>query len=152
MKTIKRTLGLILSMTLIIVLSQGCKKYEEGPSISLRSRAARVANTWKVVKYLKNGEDETEKKYSSTGDKRNYTETFTKDGAYSYIYYNDNGDAKSGASNWGFQNKDYEINRSGVSGQSSDILTILKLNEKEFWYYYMDGGDKKEFHLIPNFN
>jgi len=28
-------------------------------------------------------------------------------------------------------------------------LTILKLEEKAFWYYYMDGTDKIEFHLIP---
>lgn len=142
-------------MTLVLaglftITINSCKKYEEGPLLSLRSKTARVANTWKVDKYLKNGVDETTQKYSASGDKRNYTETFTKDGVYSYSYIDDQGDSKGGAGKWEFQNKNLEIKRSGVSGQSTETLVILKLKEKEFWFWYMDSGDKKEFHLIPN--
>jgi len=44
---------LFLSSSLYI----GCKKYEEGPAMSLRSKKGRVANKWKVDAYLKNGTD-----------------------------------------------------------------------------------------------
>ena len=150
MKSATKIIGLLLIASMAIITNQGCKKYEEGPAISFRSRAARVANTWKVEKYIKNGVDETAQKYSASGDKRNYTETYTKDGFYSYSYIDDKNDSKSGSGKWEFQNKDNEIKRSGVSGQSTETLVILKLKEKSFWFWYMDGGDKKEFHLIPN--
>jgi hypothetical protein len=74
-----------------------------------------------------------------------YTETYTKNGNYSYTWHFFGGSGK-----WEFQNHDSEVRITGVSGQSSETLFILKLEEKEFWYYYMDGNDKKEFHMVPN--
>jgi len=56
---------------------ESCKKYPEGPTISLRTRKERVANTWKVDNYKVYGTDLT----SLFAD---YTETYTKDGNYSY--------------------------------------------------------------------
>ena len=148
MKIIKMTIRLILSMTIIIVLNQGCKKYEEGPMISLRSKTERVANTWKVEKYIKNGVDETADRNSK---KINYIETFTKDGVWSYSYTADNGDYKADVGKWEFDknSKKKEIDRN-AGGSTWEELHILKLKEKEFWFWYMDSGDKKEFHLIPN--
>ena len=37
----------------------GCGKYEDGPSISLLTKKARVAGTWGVEKYMVNGVDQT---------------------------------------------------------------------------------------------
>jgi hypothetical protein len=115
---------------------ESCNKYPEGPSLSLRTRTQRVANTWKVENYKVNGSDYT----SLVAD---YTETFSKDGNYSYSWGN-----FAGTGTWNFENNDTEIQLNGVSNQSSYRLVILKLEEKTFWYYYMDGSDKKEFHLI----
>ncbi len=118
-----------------------CKKYEEGPALSLRSKKARVANTWKVEQYLFNGSDQTSFFNSVLP---NYREVYDKDGNYSFSY-----DSNSGSGRWEFQNDNLEIKRSGVSSQSSEVLYILKLKEKEFWYYVMDGSDREEVHLIP---
>lgn len=114
----------------------GCKKYEDGPLISLRSREARVANTWKIDNYKVNGTDYT----SLMGG---YSETFTKSGGYSY-----ESSILNGSGTWKFRNHDEEIALTGTVNQDNYTLVILKLEEKEFWYYYMDGDDKKEFHLI----
>lgn len=135
MKT-KISLFLILLAGLMIPTIQGCKKYQDGPLLSLHSRAERVANTWKVDNYKENGND-----YTSLV--AGYTETYSKEGAYSYSW-----GSLAGTGTWAFQNNDAEIRITGTSNQSSVTLTILKLEEKQFWYYYMDGNDKKEFHMI----
>lgn len=137
MKTnIKVSVVLLLLAVMALPVLQGCKKYPEGPSLSLRTRTARVANTWKVDNYKINGSD-------FTSLVSGYTETFSKEGAYSYSWGNN-----SGTGTWAFQNEDQEIRITGTSNQDSYTLVILKLEEKEFWYYYMDGNDKNEFHMI----
>ena len=133
----KISLLLIVFLGLTMIGVQSCKKYPDGPILSLRSRAERVANTWKVDNYKKNGNDFT----SLLAD---YTETYTKDGGYSYLF-----NGIGGAGNWTFQNNDNEILLTGTNNQDTYTLVILKLEEKEFWYYYMDGVDRKEFHMIP---
>lgn len=137
MKTnLKISVVLLLLACMALPALQGCKKYPDGPALSLRSRSERVANTWKVENYKINDND-----YTSLV--AGYTETFSKDGAYSYSWGN-----LSGTGNWAFQNEDQEIRLTGISNQDSYTLVILKLEEKEFWYYYMDGNDKNEFHMI----
>lgn len=133
-----KTTAIILFLLVITISS--CKKYENGPSLSLRSKEERVSNTWKVESYTINGTD-----YTSTLKNINYTETYDKDGGYSYA-----SSLGSGSGKWAFNSDKTQIKRNGVSGQSTYDLVILKLKENEFWYYYMDGNDKEEFHLIPN--
>jgi hypothetical protein len=131
----------ILVLGLIIIsLMAACKKYPNGPLISLESRTARVANVWKMGQVMLNGSDVT-----STYTNINYTETYDKSGNYSYT-----SSIASGSGKWTFENKDTQIKRSGVSGQSSEDLTILRLKEKSFWYKFTNGSDTYEFHLIPN--
>jgi hypothetical protein len=127
---------IFLLAALSFVIPTGCQKYEEGPSFSFRSRTARVANTWKVDNYKVNGTD-----YTSLV--AGYTQTFSKDGNYSYTW-----GSFSGTGKWAFKNNDKEIQISGDNGQASPLLYILKLEEKQFWYYYNDGSDKKEFHMV----
>lgn len=129
---------IILLAGLMIPTLQSCKKYPDGPLISLRSRTERVANTWRVDNYKENGKD-----YTSLV--MNYTETYSKDGNYSYSW-----GILSGTGKWAFQNNDKEIKLNGINNQSSQTLFILKLEEKQFWFYYMDGNDRKEFHMIQN--
>ncbi len=115
---------------------ESCNKYPDGPAFSLRTRTQRVANTWKIENYTVNGNDYT----SLVAD---YTETFSKDGNYSYSW-----GSFAGTGTWHFENDDKEIQIDGTSNQSDHRLIILKLEEKTFWYYYMDGGDRKEYHFI----
>ena len=123
-------------MGMIALSFESCQKYEDGPMISFYSRTSRVANTWKVDNYKVNGTD-----YTSLVS--GYSEVFTKGGAYSYDW-----SLISGSGTWAFQNKDKEIKLTGTNNQSDRVLYILKLENKEFWYYYMDGSDKKEFHMV----
>jgi len=132
-----------MKLTAIIIISglmlfgiQSCKKYEDGPMFSLSSRTQRVANKWKVDNYKVNGTDYT----SLFSD---YTETYTKAGAYSYQW-----GILSGTGTWAFQNNDAEILITGIDNQSTVTLVIQKLEEKQFWYYIMDGSDKKEYNMI----
>jgi len=137
MKTkIKLPILLILFGALMIPAFQSCKKYDEGPGMSLRSREERVANTWKVENYKINSDD-----YTSLVS--NYTETFSKTGTYSYVW-----GSLSGSGTWSFQSDDEQIKLYGNDDQSSRTLFILKLEEKTFWYYYMDGTDRHELHLV----
>jgi len=134
----KISILLILLGFAMIYTFQSCKKYPDGPLISFRSRTERVSNTWKVENYKVNGNDFTSLVSS-------YTETFSKNGAYSYSW-----GILNGSGIWSFQNHDNEIKLSGSDSQSSRTLFILKLEEKSFWYYYMDGSDKHESHMILN--
>jgi hypothetical protein len=143
-KSIKKTIGLLFLGGVLITSANSCKKYEEGPTISLRSKTARVSNVWKIEKYLENGTDKTTNFTNS-----NYTVTLTEDGNYSYSYTFGSSNV-TGSGKWEFQNKDTEIKISGINGVPSQTLIILRLKESEFWYYHMDGNDKDEFHLIPN--
>ncbi|HTF80291.1 MAG TPA: hypothetical protein VL947_01145 [Cytophagales bacterium] len=116
-----------------------CKKYEDGPLLSLRSREARVANVWKVETVLKNGND-------VTGDYDNYEEIYEKGGKYSYTW-TFGGVSGTGTGKWKFQNDDEEIRLYDVDAREDRILYILKLKENHFWYFYNDGGDKYEVRL-----
>ena len=138
MKTKKISGLMILFAVLVIILVEGCKKYPDGPLISFRSRTERVSQTWKIDNYHENGVDLT----SLMGG---YTETYTKSGNYSYSW-----GVLNGTGTWAFQNSDANIQLTGISNQKTYTLVILKLEQTEFWYYYMDGSNKKEFHMIQN--
>jgi hypothetical protein len=137
MKTKKNVL-LIITGIIVILSFQSCKKYPDETVLSLTSRTHRVSNSWKVENYRVNGTDLT----SFVAD---YKEIFSKKGAYSYSW-----SILNGTGTWAFQNSDEEIKISGNDGKTLRTLVILKLEEKAFWYYYIDGDAKNEFHMIPN--
>jgi hypothetical protein len=137
LNSFKGSIIMMFAVSLSLFALTSCNKYEDGPGISLRTRTERVSNTWKVENYKVNGSDFT----SLLND---YRETFTKSGNYSYTW-----NSLNGTGTWVFQNKDQEIRLTGNDNQSSRTFIILKLEEKSFWYYYMDGNDKHEIHLIP---
>ena len=136
MKNIKN-FSVIVVLSLVMLLgAQSCSQYPDNNGITLISKTDRLSKTWKVDNYKENGVDYTSLVSS-------YTETYTKEGAYSYQWA-----ILGGTGTWEFQNKDAEIRITGISNQTSRTLIILKLEENEFWYYYIDGTDKKEFHFI----
>jgi hypothetical protein len=134
---LKKLLTAVCLLFLAAPLFQHCKKYEEGPMFSLRTKTERLSNNWKVENYTINGTDFTSLVSS-------YTETFTTDKKYSYDWGILDGDGT-----WAFQNSYQEVKLSGSSAFDGRVLFILKLEEKNLWYYYMDGTLKVEVHLIP---
>lgn len=136
MKKFKSLSVLLFLITLTTVGFQSCSIYPENEEFTIVSKAERVANVWKVDNYKVNDVDYTSLVTS-------YTETFTKDGNYSYQW-----GILGGTGTWKFQKNYSEILLTGVNNQSDRTLVILKLEESQFWYYYMDGSDKKVFHLV----
>lgn len=134
MKTKKRFLKFI-PIAFITLIFAGCQKYEDGPMFSIRTRTERVANTWEIDNYTINETDWT----SLVGG---YSETYSKDGNYSYTW-----GILNGTGTWKFANRQSDIQITGISNQTDRTLVILKLEEEQFWYYYMDGSDKHEFHM-----
>jgi hypothetical protein len=136
MKNIKKlSVGLVLAV-LLLASVQSCSQYPDNNGITLVSKIDRVSKTWEVENYKVNGVDYTSLVSS-------YTETFTKTGDYSYLWA-----IIGGTGTWAFQNNDAEIKITGTTNLTSKTLVILRLENTEFWYYYMDGADKKEFHMI----
>jgi hypothetical protein len=131
----KSTLFILLLVGTMAPFLQGCNKYSDGPILSVVSRTERLANIWKVENYKIDGTD-----YTSIVT--NYTEIFSKSGAYSYDW-----GILGGSGTWAFQNNDMEIKLTGNDNQTSRTLYILKLEEKALWYYYTDNDKRNEFHL-----
>lgn len=120
----------------VLALMSSCKKYEDGPLISFRTRTERLSNTWEVDNYTVNGND-------LTSLYTNCTETFSKGGDYSYSC-----GLFDGAGKWKFQSNDERIQLTGNDDKSNRNLKILKLEEDTFWYSTDDGGDVTEVHMV----
>jgi len=124
------------SLVLLAVLSflNGCK-YEEGPAISLRSKKARVENSWSVEKFI----DAEGVSYDDPFPDAEYT--FTKDGKFTL---KDNSGEIAGT--WVFSESKKNIILSYTQGAvGSDEYRILKLKDKEFWFQNILRG---EYHLM----
>ena len=116
MKTIKILSLTLLAMTFVL---GSCSKYEEGPALSLRTKKARVANTWETDYYV--SEDGTQ-----TQDQGDGTIEYTKDGKVSYNY-----GSISVSGTWEFNDDKTEIETTIENSTSSS--TIIKLKNDEMW-------------------
>lgn len=137
MKNRKNAAVIVVLMGLMLLGFHSCSQYPDNSGITFVSKMDRVSKAWKVENYKVNDVDYTSL-YAS------YTETYTKQAAYSFQWA-----ILGGTGIWAFQNKDAEIQITGGSNVITKTLYILKLEEKSFWYYYMDGDSRKEFHLVP---
>lgn len=105
------------------VFMVGCK-YEDGPSISLKSKTSRVANTWKIDKFINEDGEEI-----SGSEFDGWEIVFEKDGAYKVA--TDFGDAKG---TWEFNDDKTKLLLTAEGETEANEVTILRLKEKEFWY------------------
>lgn len=142
MKTINlKVLLILLSLSMIGITS--CKKYEDGPLISFRSRSERIANNWRVVKATENGNE-------VTGDFDRYEITFTKGGDanltahYTFlgIEYDYTTQGK-----WSFTDNDKKLDVNYDNDVADAVYVILKLEEKELWV--RQENSNLELHLEP---
>jgi hypothetical protein len=126
---------LSLSFIAALFLASACGKYEEGPSLSLRSKKARVANEWKIV-YAYDFDDQQE----TTADYTNETWEFTKDG----LFIERESDIVDAAGTWDFISDKEEI---AISiGNNIDKYKILRLKENEMWL----KDQEEELHLVSH--
>lgn len=144
MKKIKNYFLLIGAFTLVLA---SCKKYEEGPFISIIPKDERMDNTWKVKNYFENGVDKTTEFNNLL---QNAVLKIEKSGTYNFSYKAGGLLDYSESGTWRFINNKEDFETTKTTGISSvSTHHILKLKESELWYYDMDNGVKKEYHLVP---
>jgi hypothetical protein len=109
-----------------ILVSGGCKKYPDGPLLSLRSKKARLAGEWQLDKVIRNGQDTTAYFKAYLGS--NYMLTIKKHGVY-YVSGNFPGDG-----NWRLDDKKEMIYFAPTGGVGKEEgYEIRRLKSKELW-------------------
>lgn len=125
----------ILTLALLVGVVSSCKKYEEGPGFSFRSKKARVANTWVIDEYVYSDGD-----IDKVTESGNYT--FEKDGTFLFEW----GSSVSEKGTWEFTSDKEEIKWIYNDGSYTEKYTIIKLKEKEFW---IADEDNDQIHFLP---
>jgi hypothetical protein len=129
----KKLLSIFFIGTLLLV--SACGKYEEGPSFSLRSKKARVANDWAIA-YAYDFDEQKE----TTAEYQNKTWEFTKEGEF----IERKSDIVDEAGKWDFISDKEEL---AISiGTDIDKYTIIRLKENEMWL----KDAEEELHLVTN--
>lgn len=111
-----------------IISLSGCKKYEDGPGLSLSSKKSRVTADWQFKKVLYNSVDET----SSFLD---FTWEMKKDGQFNMV---SNGNIDHGK--W-----DFALDKEALDFRYDDgtieRYNIKRLTAKDLWMELIDSGD-----------
>lgn len=111
------------------LLFTGCGKYEEGPSLSLKTKKGRLSREWVPEKFIDGASGISASATSGSG-----SVTFKKDGTFSTSMF-----GFTGSGTWEFVSGKEKLSTK-VDGQSTaGIVTILKLTSKEFWTKDEDG-------------
>jgi len=138
----------IFLFAIIFLLS--CKKYEDGPGLSFRSKTERLSNHWKFEKKLVNEEE-----VSLSDEEQKTILTFDEGGIFikkipNGPYFN------SYNGTWEFIEKKEKVKTYldysyfGNSVVEERNWEILKLKEKQLWLVYTNANDDRiEIHFIP---
>lgn len=146
----KKVIGLLLIFGFLTVMISSCKKYDEGGQVSKTEK--NLKNSWKLQKYLRNGNDET-----AIMIIKNYEETYSDNDMYYRTYIDSDNELFTENGFWKFDKEQKRLMISGVSSLeitdntgtvSSSHYNILKLDKDEFWYHYTNGGDRHEFQFV----
>ena len=126
---------LVISIIGLIIISS-CKKYEEGPILSLRTKAARVAGVWTYAKVTVSGVDVTNL-YA------NEKVEFTKDGKAKWTYST----TSSKYGEWKFNEDKSKLMTKYDNVSIWEEFEIIKLRNDQLWYNKIEGSSLKEYQL-----
>lgn len=130
-------------MLAVALTFTSCKKYEDGPAVSLIPKKERVANTWQIEQAWNDGEDVTdnydqyELQMLTDGDAR-LVAIYTW-GDLTFEYETDG--------TWNFENNKEEIKLDFEDDDADNTYQILRLKETELWL--REKGGEVELHLMP---
>lgn len=151
-----KQLAILILMLAGSLLLTECRKYPEGPAISLRSKKERVANTWKLDALLSHDVDSTA---YFTNFFKDYTVTLTKGGSYTISYYvtvqgfGNVSNTESGSWSFSSGKEDLRITPQSVAiGNlpSPSVYQIMKLYEKQLWLRTFNAdGSSREYRFSP---
>lgn len=136
----KSVLKISLNVAILgTIIFSGCKKYEEGPMISLRTKKARMINEWKLEKSI-DGQTGTE----TTCNSNCTVMEFKEDGTIVV-----NGVSWSGVK-WEFSDDKEKLAFITTIGSitTTSYSTILRLKNDELWL--KDDSDGDEDHYVSN--
>jgi hypothetical protein len=137
----KHTQILFIALAMIVVLP-ACKKYPDGPAVSLRSKKARLANNWSIDKVLGAGLDITA---AFVTDKKNYNLEIKDDGTFTENYET-GGNVNTVIGTWKFsKDKKYVDMHYPLVSFSWEIL---RLKQDELWLKSTIMGVIYERHLV----
>lgn len=125
---------LLVALIVATFAFTGCKKYEEGPSLSLRSKTTRITGEWKMAKKQFNGVT-----VDINADEKTTIHVINKDG--SLILKKQYGNIPG---TWEFSSdKTKFITNFVFLGQTTtNEETILRLTNKELILESIEDGDK----------
>jgi hypothetical protein len=145
-----RILILLLVTVIVVMGTNACTKYEEGPLISLNSRKSRVVNDWKLTFLSRNNYDET-------ADYEVYRMKFEENGKFEWTYRPAGQMADSVfTADWELASVNEQIKLSYPAPPGTGVDTLLlyfdivRLKDKELWLRYRVDGDEYYIQLIPN--
>jgi hypothetical protein len=135
-----------MALLLVAAVVTSCKKYDEGPSLSLRGKKGRLAGEWEVEKYMEDGTDKTtDYRQGVTSE----TLEYEKDGTYKATIVTTAFGTITSEGTWKFINdkEDLEKTVTSVNGQtqspaSVDTTHIIRLTNKEFWTKDTQGSHR----------
>jgi hypothetical protein len=130
----------------MVLVSVGCKKYEDGPGLSLRSKRERIINTWKAEVALMDDVD-------ATAWFSDWELDIREDGRIVITDLDDRDSVVTQNGFWDFVNEQQEVRfLYTVPAVAADrkTVTILRLKDKEFWYRDATDSVVWEMHLIPS--
>ena len=132
----------VIALTLVMMISYSCSKYDDGPFFSLRTKKGRLVGEWELDKVIQNGQTQSLDsdydiiwEFERDGD----FEQTIEYGSYSYGY---NGD-------WEFDDNGEELEIE-ISGYGTQTWEINRLTNNELWIEINDGGDKTEYEFEKN--
>ena len=132
----------------VLFFLSSCKKYPDGPGLSLISKTERLSNSWKVSQVLENDVDKTSDYQFAFTD---YNLVIKNDGNYTINYKALGILTVNESGKWTFNgDKTKVILDPSSNNNPNNELVILKLMEDELWLLDEDNnGAKLEFHFIP---
>jgi hypothetical protein len=135
MKSTKMMLVALIIVTTIVTILPSCKKGDNDPIVSLRTRKDRFTNTWTLVKYEKNGvtQDLNGATYIYNAfNSGTLTRTIegTVFGFPARVVYD---------GTWSFLNDDEDVKI--IITNETVIYNIQRLANKELWLKRVDNAD-----------
>lgn len=140
MRSTTKSILLLCVVTLAFAFS-GCKKYDEGPGISLASPEGRIEGTWKVTKATETTSSGTS---DNTSDYADDTYIFGESGTLT-MNFTDNSVTFVASGSWSLSEDDLILNLTYsyvffVTITVNQDCTIKRLTGKEMILEYVDGG------------
>jgi hypothetical protein len=145
---IKTSMKLILILTSVSVSFNSCKKFEDGPLLSVRTKDARLSNDWILNQVLKDGVDYTSS-YLNTSEYCSLI--LTENGTYNWYIKRDSTIVDVVTGGYTFGKKESNLNLATLFSSPERFYegyTITRLTNKELWLKsHIINKDELEFHF-----